>query len=548
MKALQVVPAAMALLLLGGHPALAFKVMTDQYGKELRWPSLPMPFNIHNAAAPGVSSTATFQAIRSAYQTWSSVSCSTFKSQDNGLVNMPAGNQNDHVNTHSFPSSWSYSQNALGVTLTIYTPGTGKILDADVQYNPYRTWSTTGASSAIDIQAVVTHEIGHQLGLDHSSDPNATMYYATGAGNLGPRSLHSDDISGLCYLYPSGGSTAPECTKDQDCAQGEVCQNSKCVQGSTATKGYGSPCSAHTECLSGLCLKDSSAGITFCSDFCDSKACPNSDQCLSITDSTGKTWKVCYPGSNTWYTKDLGASCQSGEPECKKGLYCVTVSGKGTLCASQCTVSNDTCPTNYVCTQYQSSSGVIGLCIPGQKTPVTPPVGTKVLGETCTANTDCVSKLCLDMGKGKICTGYCDPKKTAPCATGYICIAIPGQTAAACAKDTGTTPNPKPPNPTVKGKLGAVCQANSDCESNICASDGDAKFCTKLCTGDESCGTGYECVPAGSGKNACWPAVASSMEDGGGCGVARAPRGSLHGLLLAGLALLLLLGARRNRD
>lgn len=180
---------------------------------------------------------------------------------------------------------------------------------------------------------ILIGEIGHQLGFNHSSTQTATMYYAIGAGNTGPASLHSDDIAGLCTLYPSGGQPPPECTKDTDCAQGEKCTNKKCVTGSTGSQGYGSPCSSNNACKSGICLKDSN-GKTFCSENCASKTCPNGDKCVDIKDSSGKTWKFCYPGSSSWGKTALGKSCNSSV-ECAD-KYCAPVSGKGYLCARKC--------------------------------------------------------------------------------------------------------------------------------------------------------------------------------------------------------------------
>jgi hypothetical protein len=47
---------------------------------------------------------------------------------------------------------------------------------------------------------VLAHEIGHVLGLGHSADVNALMYYdATAKKALG---LSEDDVKGVVYLYP----------------------------------------------------------------------------------------------------------------------------------------------------------------------------------------------------------------------------------------------------------------------------------------------------------------------------------------------------------
>ncbi len=55
--------------------------------------------------------------------------------------------------------------------------------------------------SAVAIAATVAHEIGHVLGLGHSSSEDALMYYAE-SGVRESLVLSQDDMHGISYLYP----------------------------------------------------------------------------------------------------------------------------------------------------------------------------------------------------------------------------------------------------------------------------------------------------------------------------------------------------------
>jgi hypothetical protein len=74
----------------------------------------------------------------------------------------------------------------------------GQILDSDILFNPKKDFSTGGGSGQ-DVQTVATHEIGHQLGLDHSAIVRAVMFPF--APDL-LTTLAWDDVAGLAVIYP----------------------------------------------------------------------------------------------------------------------------------------------------------------------------------------------------------------------------------------------------------------------------------------------------------------------------------------------------------
>lgn len=74
-------------------------------------------------------------------------------------------------------------------------------------FNTYFTWSTAsgGESGKYDVQSVATHEFGHWLTLYNlydSTDSEKTMYEWTASNEIKKRTLDSDDIAGINYIYP----------------------------------------------------------------------------------------------------------------------------------------------------------------------------------------------------------------------------------------------------------------------------------------------------------------------------------------------------------
>lgn len=79
----------------------------------------------------------------------------------------------------------------------------GALLVLNIQSGGLASLLTLDASTAA---IVLSHEIGHVLGLGHSADPNALMYYSISP----PRqlALAQDDLDGITFLYPRDEPTS----------------------------------------------------------------------------------------------------------------------------------------------------------------------------------------------------------------------------------------------------------------------------------------------------------------------------------------------------
>lgn len=71
---------------------------------------------------------------------------------------------------------------------------------------PSGTGGLRYASYSTELRQVLTHELGHALGLDHSADPFSVMYATAGSSNRG---LGAGDVAGVQALYPRARTSAP---------------------------------------------------------------------------------------------------------------------------------------------------------------------------------------------------------------------------------------------------------------------------------------------------------------------------------------------------
>jgi hypothetical protein len=166
--------------------------------------------NPSNADVPASAAEA---AIQSALTTWSTQSGSSFRYQYAGRVN-DTSTSNDGRNVVIFRNA----ENGGAIASTYSWWSGGSRVDSDVIFWD-ADWQfftgSSGCASGAYIEDVATHELGHSLGLGHSSVTEATMYPTYNRCTTTMRSPSADDLAGLKLLYPSTGSstnTAPTVT------------------------------------------------------------------------------------------------------------------------------------------------------------------------------------------------------------------------------------------------------------------------------------------------------------------------------------------------
>lgn len=184
-------------------------------GVPVAWAEMPIHYGVGRAGSATVSDGSEIQAIHDAFAVWAAVDCAKLSFQFDGLVDFPrveaggAGGHNNHIFWIKEPDRWPYPQQVLASTKLTWDAQTGILRDADIAFNDHAfRWSTQTQPPAdhYDVKNTAVHEIGHLLGLEHSSVPEATMFAASPAAETQKRDLATDDQEGICAIYPKQGA------------------------------------------------------------------------------------------------------------------------------------------------------------------------------------------------------------------------------------------------------------------------------------------------------------------------------------------------------
>ncbi len=184
---------------------------------------LPVPVTLNTTPPSGGSTpvvTLTEAQVTAAANAWSNVSNSSLDLLYTGILSScytTTTNLGIHIVSNNCDGQHSPSAGCasilaiggfrLGGTQTKMIGGTNfrQAIQGFVSFNP---WANCFFGNSCNVQEIMTHEIGHALGLGHSSDPDATMYFQA---HFDTRcaSLRFDDETGIRFIYPPASGSTP---------------------------------------------------------------------------------------------------------------------------------------------------------------------------------------------------------------------------------------------------------------------------------------------------------------------------------------------------
>lgn len=205
------------LFLLGISPHLnvshAYVKTRASNGNVVKW-SLPKKVsylgNTINSSA--LSSTDVFNAIIKTLDTWKDATGGLFNFEFTQGQDLGAFPQNSDYNQKSTIYFGSLDPGVIGMTQLWFNNQTGEMLETDIELNesnyyftknPSDTSSTSGTVGGrrkVHINNVLTHEMGHAIGLSHEEGLHSTMFYQE---FYNQHQISCDERAGAHSHYPN---------------------------------------------------------------------------------------------------------------------------------------------------------------------------------------------------------------------------------------------------------------------------------------------------------------------------------------------------------
>ncbi|MBI3178196.1 MAG: matrixin family metalloprotease [Deltaproteobacteria bacterium] len=227
-----------ALVVLSSAPAQAFvcsRVQDAEFretGPSLSWFSRNLTYAVHASGTSHLPADSELSVINQAFDVWEdALSCGGACRTDVAFNPLPARPTHDLIGFNFLApednenllifrdSDWPHTNliNVIALTTTSYSPQSGEIFDADVEFNSQQfqfadlqsccpdcdgNTQTDAACQFTDLMNTAVHEIGHMLGLGHTNIPQATMAASAQEGETLKRDLDPDDLVGVLFKYP----------------------------------------------------------------------------------------------------------------------------------------------------------------------------------------------------------------------------------------------------------------------------------------------------------------------------------------------------------
>jgi hypothetical protein len=176
-------------------------------GRPLYWKSLCVGYRLNQDASRQFTLDEAHSIVRQAFAQWTNPgavcvpSFSAFAQAPTASREVGYDPQGPNENLILFrDEDWGQDAAIIQLTTVSFDRNTGEILDVDSEVN-----TNQHEFSAAQLRTVMTHELGHFLGLSHSLEPGSIMQPSLDVLERPLPLLSLDDAEGICAIYPESG-------------------------------------------------------------------------------------------------------------------------------------------------------------------------------------------------------------------------------------------------------------------------------------------------------------------------------------------------------
>lgn len=189
------------------NQAKAYSINETERGRRIRWADGAVVFQVDPALAQMLPPGRVQAALQISMDAWRGFDGVPELAISTDLPATLGHHGNHATNGIYLPPVWQHEADKLAITVVTYEMASGRLLDADVVVNPNVAFGfldeySPSRQPAYDLAAVLTHEMGHVLGLGESTDDRmATMWPYADRGDTHQRTLSEDDEAGVIDAY-----------------------------------------------------------------------------------------------------------------------------------------------------------------------------------------------------------------------------------------------------------------------------------------------------------------------------------------------------------